>query len=356
MKVIIVSPSLDPTKNVSGISSVAQFIIKNNPTVEYVHFEMGRKDGQRGWIRRIFKIAYSLIEWKKFLKENPDVLIHYNFPLSGPSILRDPLFMQIAARMHHKMVVHIHGGLYLTAPKIPMLFERILNKVFSMDVPFITLSSMEADLIKKRYNPEVVYALPNCVDLGDAAKFKREFDDTKPLTLGYIGRIAETKGMDYLLQAAIKLKERGVDFRLHLAGAEENEGQYLGKFCSALGENFQYYGVVSGQKKDEFLRSLDVFTLPSFFEGLPMSLLECMSYGSVPVTTNVGSISSVVTDGDNGIFVELDADKIVSAVETLSTDRGLLKSMSEKAKDTVSGKFKPATYIYKLNGIYNMAK
>lgn len=356
MKVIIVSPSLDPTKNVSGISSVAQFIINNNPNVEYVHFEMGRRDGQRGWFRRIFKIAFSLIEWKKFLKENPDVLVHYNFPLSGPSILRDPLFMQIALRMNHKMVVHIHGGLYLTAPKIPFIFEKILKKVFSMDVPFITLSSMEADLIRKRYNPEFVYALPNCVDLDNAANFKREFDDNNPLTLGYIGRIAETKGMDYLLESAVKLKQKGIKFRLHIAGAEEVEGQYLGKFYSALGENFQYYGVVSGEKKDEFLRSVDVFTLPSFFEGLPISLLECMSYGSVPVTTNVGSISSVVVDGDNGIFISLDADNIVAAVEFLSNDRTRLKSMSEKAKDTIFGKFKPSTYIYKLNGIYNMTK
>lgn len=356
MKVIIVSPSLDPTKNVSGISSVAQFIINNNPNVEYVHFEMGRKDGQRGWLRRAFKIAFSLVEWKRFLKQNPDVLVHYNFPLSGPSILRDPLFMKMASKMHHKMVVHIHGGLYLTAPKIPFIFERILERVFSMEVPFITLSSMEADLIKNRFNPEFVYALPNCVDLDDAAKFKRTFSDDKPLVLGYIGRIAQTKGMDYLLQTAVKLKEKGVDFRLHIAGAEEVEGQYLGKFCSELGENFQYYGVVSGKKKDEFLRSVDVFMLPSFFEGLPISLLECMSYGSVPVTTNVGSISSVVVDGDNGIFIDLDTDKIVAAVESLSDDRSLLKAMSTKAKDTIFGKFKPSTYIYKLNGIYNMTK
>ena len=50
MQIIIVSPSLDPTKNVSGVSSVTRFIIENNTSHNYVHFELGRKDGEKGGI------------------------------------------------------------------------------------------------------------------------------------------------------------------------------------------------------------------------------------------------------------------------------------------------------------------
>lgn len=46
MQVFIVSPSLDPTKNVSGVSSVTKFIIENNPHCDYIHFELVLRDVQ----------------------------------------------------------------------------------------------------------------------------------------------------------------------------------------------------------------------------------------------------------------------------------------------------------------------
>ena len=66
-----------------------------------------------------------------------------------------------------------------------------------------------------------------------------------------------------------------------MAGKEEIEGQYLSRFQTELGNSFIYEGVVFGQSKNIFLQKINVFMLPSFFEGLPMSLLESMSYGVV---------------------------------------------------------------------------
>ena len=114
MKIIVVAPSLDPSKNVSGISSVTKFIISNNKEKEYIHFELGRKDNEKGGIFRIFSILKNMREWKKMLNKERDAIIHYNFPLSKSSILRDPLFMGIALQQKRKMVVHIHGGVFLT--------------------------------------------------------------------------------------------------------------------------------------------------------------------------------------------------------------------------------------------------
>ena len=65
-----------------------------------------------------------------------------------------------------------------------------------------------------------------------------------------------------------------------------------------------------------------------------MSLLESMSYGEVPIITDVGSVSKVVTDGYNGIFVNVnDSDSIVDAVTRLAKDKDLLCSLSANAKN-----------------------
>jgi len=354
MKVIITSPSLDPNKNVSGISSVTQFIIKNIPQKEYIHFELGKKDNEKGGIYRIKAIIKSLINWNKTLNKYPDAIIHYNFPLSKFSIIRDPLFIMIARLKKRAMIIHLHGGSFLTKTDIPRFYNWILKKVFSLPIPFIVLSDIEKNIIRKKYQPTNIQILPNCIELGDASLFNRNINLENPLTIGYIGRIAETKGMEYLLETAQILKKRKIPFLLKIAGKEEIEKQYLPDFEKALGNQFIYAGLVSGKTKYIFLKSLDVFILPSFFEGLPMSLLECMSYGTVPLTTNVGSIGKVVKNEFNGLMITpKDANSIVEKFIFLHEHRELLRKYSETAKNTIFSEYNPNIYINKLSSIYD---
>lgn len=371
-EIIITSPSLNPKENVSGISSVTKFIIDNNPKAQYLHFELGKKDKEKGGWHRIGALLGRYRDWKKMLAEHPDAIIHYNFPLSKPSILRDPWFIRYAIRHHRKMVVHVHGGLFLTAPKIPFYLERIMRWVFGQELPFIVLSDMERDILVERFGAKEVYSLPNCVDLRDAEVYAKEeaslsednLQDTdmalshhqarmQPLRIGYLGRIEPNKGMTELLIACQRLKKDGFPFHLVIAGKEQTEGEYLPQFEQWLGDSFEYVGLVSGQTKCDFLRSLDAFVLPTYFEGLPMSLLESMSYGKAPIVTPVGSIPQVVRDGENGIFVkDHDVDSIVEAIKRLSEDRTLLRKLGEEARKTIFSQFSPKKYIEKLNDIY----
>lgn len=373
-EIIITSPSLNPKENVSGISSVTKFIIDNNPKVQYLHFELGKKDKEKGGWHRIGALIGRYRDWKKMLAEHPDAVIHYNFPLSKPSILRDPWFIRYAIRHHRKMVVHVHGGLFLTAPKIPFYLKRIIRWVFGQELPFIVLSDMERDILMERFGAKEVYSLPNCVDLKDAEAYARESEEAslseeglrdsdiasshhqvriQPLRIGYLGRIEPNKGMTELLIACQRLKKEGFPFKLVIAGKEQTEGEYLPQFDQWLGDSFEYVGLVSGQTKCDFLRSLDAFVLPTYFEGLPMSLLESMSYGKAPIVTPVGSIPQVVRDGENGIFVkDHDVDSIVEAIKRLSEDRTLLRKLGEEARKTIFSQFSPKKYIEKLNDIY----
>ena len=355
-KVIITAPSLDPTQNVSGVSSVVNFIIDNNPEVKYLHFELGKKDKEKGGLHRVTRILKSYVNWRKFVDDNPDAIIHYSFPLSGFSIIRDFPFLSYCVKKNRKLVIHIHGGLFLTAPKIPCHLKLILKKVFSWDVPFIVLSDSEVQILKNRFGTKKVQSLPNCVDLKDAEEYARESQNSSnnnPLVIGYLGRIEPNKGMTELLCACESLRKEGVPFKLTIAGKEQKNGEFLPRFDRLLGDDFHYAGLVYGKTKCDFLRSPDVFVLPSYFEGLPMSLLECMSYGVVPVVTPVGSIPEVVENGENGIFISVkDSDSIVKGIRNLHDNRNMVKRLGEKALDTIFKRFSPQAYVKKLNEIY----
>lgn len=352
MDIIITAPSLDPQENVSGVSSVVKFIIDNNKEQQYIHFELGKKDKERGGVFRLFPLFRAWRKWRLLLDQTPHALIHYSFPLSAASLFRDPLFMWMVRRRKMPMVVHVHGGLYLTAPKIPWLHQSILRKVFAMPVPFISLSENESAIMKERFGAKDVTSLPNCVDLSGASCFRR-IKNEGVLALGYLGRIAETKGMKYLLEACRKLKDEGVPFTLEMAGAEERKGEFLPMFEKDLGSAFHYWGVVSGVRKADFMEKIDILAFPTYFEGLPMSVLECMSYCVVPVTTPVGSIPQYVRDGENGLFIKLkDSGSIVSQIKCLQEDRDLLFNLGVRAKQTIFDQFSPQSYVERLNDLY----
>ena len=174
------------------------------------------------------------------------------------------------------------------------------------------------------------------------------------LEILYLGRIEKNKGMDDMLMAMKVLMERGRRFVLHFAGIEQGRNGYIKRFEDVLGDRFVYEGVVSGDRKMELMRRCEVFLLPSLYEGLPMSLLETMGCGMVPVVTDVGSISEYVKDGVNGLMIGVkDAQSIVDAIEKLGSDGTLLRKLSANARETIAERCNPVQYIEKLNAIYD---
>ena len=350
MKVIIVAPSLNSKITLGGISAVASFIVDNNHDVDYIHFEQGKRDAEKGGFHRIDNLISIFKKWRSIINKTPEAVIHYNLPLSPAAIIRDYAFMKFAHKHGNKMVVHVHGGLYMNTENIPCLIKWLLKDIFSWNIPFIVLSDRERDVLKNRYGTSIVHVLPNCVEIDET--YCKSYNN-EILTLGYIGRITTNKGMRELLEVCKILKERHISFKLAIAGAEDATTHFIQSFKELLVDSFKYVGIVSGEEKIEFLKSLDIFILPSYFEGLPMSLLECMSYGVVPISTRVGSIPELIKDNANGFLIELkNAESIVDKVLSLNIDRLKMKQIGICARKTIIDNFNPQVYIDSLNQIY----
>ena len=424
-QVLIVAPSLDLATNVSGVSAVTNFIIDHNKECEYTHFLQGKSDGESGALKRIVRIWRNYRKWKGIVNVNvmasPDPsegggkvdilrkrsdqgradvdvsvdvlrkrsdqgradvdvnrIIHYNFPLDAFSIVRDYFFMRAAYRRRKRMVIHVHGGLYLFKEQKPWVIRHLLNEVFSWDCPFIVLSNREKEQIQRLYGTKNVTVLPNCVEGpedveaspdpipeqssptrslsegGGMTYETRSYENVNGIDMLYLGRIEKNKGMDYLLEAMRELKAKGAQVTLHFAGIEQGKNGYVGRFQELLGDSFVYEGVVAGDQKAALFRRCQVFVLPSLYEGLPISLLETMSYGLVPVVTDVGSITEYVDDGVNGLLIKTkDTASIITAVDRLLHDRATLQKMSAAARQTIVTRLQPEKYIEQLNRIYS---
>ena len=111
----------------------------------------------------------------------------------------------------------------------------------------------------------------------------------------YLGRIVPEKGETYLIEAFKQVK---TDKKLVIAGGSSDTERYMQelKVLAAEDERILFTGFVQGQLKDELYSNAYVYTLPSDLEGMPLSLLEAMSYGNCCLVSDIPECAEVVED------------------------------------------------------------
>lgn len=172
----------------------------------------------------------------------------------------------------------------------------------------------------------------------DPARVERTVGDAGR-TIGIVGRLQPAKGHRHFLEAACLLERRLPGSRFLVVGdgplrAElEREAARLG-----LGSRVVFTGLVSDPVP--VVGALDLFTLASLSEGLPVALLEAMSLARPVVATAVGGVPDVIADGCNGLLIPpADPAGLARAWERLLTEPGLAERLGAAARRTVLDRF-----------------
>ena len=351
LKVLILSPSLNAEDNISGISSVTSNLLKYNVMVDYVHFTVGKKDNQKRNLRWLFYLLMLPIRFLKLVWCIHLDWIHFNIGLEPFSLLRDfPLYF-IARQKGIPILLHVHGGRFVLNMSNNIVIKFIIRYLIHNSRQIITLSEIEKNALKK-YAPssqDKIVVIPNAVEVQEICGGAKDYESL--LSILYLGRIDMNKGLREIVDALEILTKVDVDFLFYVCGTGPDKDWFLEQCRTAIGEHLRYEGVVLGTKKTNILQKSHIFLLPSYFEGLPIALLECMSVGIVPIVSSVGSIPQVVRSNNNGFIIHSKED-IVDSVIRLNSNRKLLKDLSINAIDTISSRFSINEYVKKINTLY----
>ena len=291
------------------------------------------------------------MQWLVVVILNRKILIHFNVHRQKICVRDLPLVF--LARVLGEKWYYIFQEASIFNPITYLRLNSVLNFSFrksSCNCSQALLKNILSDKIKSAG----IYVLPNCIELDDAKLFTRDYSGSKALQLLFLGRIINRKGIKDILSAISILKDKGINFKFCLAGTGEDENDFINKADILIGSDFHYAGVVDGRRKTDLIKESDVFLLPSLSgEGLPMALLECMSFGLVPIVTDDGSMACVVKDRENGYIVSKSSpEEIASAVSELANNRQIFKRMSTEAREYIIENYNPQNYIDKLNKIY----
>lgn len=285
----------------------------------------------------IFKCIFTKIE-----------IVHIHGS-SYNSFWRKRILINIAKGLRKKVVYHIHGAefhLFYNANK------DVVKKTLKKADVIITLSESWKCFFEQEVGIKNVKVVPNITP--HIQQLSRITQDRKITNITFIGTLCERKGVYDIIQV-VKEKRETITGKLiiNLCGNGEVENVERMIQTNCLGDIIKCKGAVDSSEISHILENSDIYLLPSYNEGLPISILEAMSYSLPIISTPVGGIPEVVKDKENGFLVPPgDKEGLYNAIMNLVEDKSFREKMGEMSYKKVQPHF-PEIVAKELEDIYN---
>lgn len=343
-KILSVGPEYVPPKG--GIAQIIynyrQYVF---PEKEFVYIS-NSCDGNL--IKKIWKLIVSLIRYVVKLTFCRSIKIVHIHTASNFSFKRSSWFVNLAKLFQKKIILHVHGGGFKDyyAKNNAYFVKRTLNKCNVI----IVLTDAWADWFRTEVGVENLKVVPNLIP--EPAPCDNEKKDEK-FHLLFLGLINEPKGVFDLVDAIKSNKERlSGRFVWHVGGNGQVERLRNEIETNQLEELIKYEGWVDSAAKHSLLCRCDALILPSYVEGLPLSILEAMSYCKPVISTPVGGIPSMIENGVNGFLITPgDGAAFIEKIIYLIEHRGECQSMGDVSFNKMNKHF-PQSVTAELEDLY----
>lgn len=167
------------------------------------------------------------------------------------------------------------------------------------------------------------------------------------ITFGFAARMEELKGPMVLIEAMGIAYQQYENVCLNIAG-DGSQRQKIAARAKALNiaGRYRYHGVYTHpEERCSFMRSLDVFVMPSFTEGTPNSIVEAMAHGIPIIASQVGGVPDMIGDDAGMLVPPGDADALAQAMLLLARDQDLRRSMGRAAYERYQRFFSPRAVL-----------
>lgn len=261
---------------------------------------------------------------------DPDIVhVHNRFFLTSyvAWLYRYLANYSLVTTLHLGNIDHIDGVAGTMARSFQSIFP---SQLISQSESVICVSQAVADVARSLGANRITVA-PNAVD-ADRFNFDENGFEKRVL---YVGRLVRNNGPQTLIRAIPDIIDQHPDAKFDIVGSGElkPELEKLVESVSAA-EAVTIHGFV--EDIVQMYSISDVFCRPSYSEGLPLTLLESMSTGTVPVVTPVAGTKEVLTDGETGHFVDIDDPKATADTISRLLDRPeKLRQMAEAGRKHV---------------------
>jgi glycosyltransferase involved in cell wall biosynthesis len=335
-------------------------------------------------------VGYMLSAWSE-IPDKPEFSLHD--PRGPGHVFLSPFYLirclsQIAARRKQNPLLHVHvaGRLSTFRKMIVVFFSRLLGlrvvlhlhdynyRAFCASLPsavfslvrlmfnsaneVIVLGNGDRRLMLDLFelDPKRVHVVSNAVPGRSRYSVDNRPAHKSPRIL-FLGNLSARKGVHDLLLSFSSDTLLKLDWHATLAGGGPDLAQFS-KQVSALGlvSRVDLPGWCDSSVVRSFLESADILVLPSYDEGMAMSVLEGMSYGLAVVCTPVGALSEVIEHEVSGILIQPgDIPALVSALHRCIIDADLRQRLGKQAEEAFERRFDVRYYPERISKVYKAA-
>lgn len=304
---------------------------------------------------------------QKKLREYKGIRMKYvpTIDKKGLAAMSASFFAAVAAAFGKYDVVHFHAEGPCAMLWLPKLFgKRCIATVHGLDHQrakwgkFASTYIMLGEKCAVRFADEIIVLsegvqkyfldtygrktrfIPNGVNrpvIHEAEIIKNKFGLEKDTYILFLGRLVPEKGLRYLIQAFKQVK---TDKKLVIAGGSSDTDEFASELWEMAKDDDRiiFTGFVQGQELDELYSNAYVYTLPSDLEGMPLSLLEAMSYGNCCLVSDIDECASVVEDKAL-IFKKSDVNDLKEKLQLACDQSKIVEQMKAEAADFICGKY-----------------
>ncbi len=307
-------------------------------------------------VKRFYSLDFSLFSSARFpftsvlamIKEDADVYAGQGY---GSMM---PFFASIAAFIKRKpFVFTLHGYPDVRGRKrmfyhfykffIAPVFLKIAKKVI------VVSRANAADIIKEVDKDKIIY-IPNGIE----GRFDCELNFKEKNRILYVGRLSEDKGVDVLMKAFSKIKDKYPKLSLKLVGKDEGEKQKLEELARSL-DIYPIFSTVPYDKMPSIYAESKAVVLPSRYEGLNLVWLESMSSGRAMFSTPVGEAKMLFEqayDKNRNLFLFNDEDELAEKLSAFIDNQDDYRKIVEKAKYIIKDEYSWKNVASQTRAVY----
>lgn len=300
-----------------------------------------------GKVKKLWILIKAIGEFCKWMVFHKEIRIVHVHAASDISFCRKSIFIVIAKLFGKKVIFHSHGGeLKVYTSRHPIFVKKIISQCDCI----IALSKSWQEWFIETFNHPNVVVIKNVIAAPEIKKIEKD----GKLRLLFLGRLGKGKGFYDLIDV---LHEHSAEFEKRLEVLFGGDGEVEETISLIkeyqLGNIAKYQGWVNPEKRSFLLNLCDVYILPSYYEGLPISILEAMSYSLPVISTNVGGIPEIVKNNENGFLIEPgDKQGIYKAICFFMNNRNCMPEFGKKSHELVEEHF-PEFVEKQLNDLYS---
>ncbi|MGN1201919.1 MAG: glycosyltransferase family 4 protein, partial [Eubacterium sp.] len=187
-------------------------------------------------------------------------------------------------------------------------------------------------------------------DIKDDSLIKEKYKIEKDGYILFLGRIVPEKGVHYLINA---YKNISTDKKLVIAGGSSHTGEYMNEVKKLAGNDDRiiFTDFIQGEALEELYSNAYIYCLPSDLEGMPLSLLEAMSYGNCCLTSDIPECTEVC--GSNAVSFEKGNEKdLQKKLQMLLDNKEITDKYKQCSADFICNKFNWSDIVSKTLMLY----